>query len=133
MAFTFVPTNATSVDVCIGVKHLLSNYIIQDETITESIDELEIPDQQGRTAQVYAYQKHYDLSFTCVGPTLSAPGSGAANSLSWYTPDGSALTYIIETCEVAFTNNDVAKWNVTAKAYINASYNDCTDSPLPQA
>lgn len=130
MAFTFVPTTASSIDVQIGIAHLLEGFIIRDETIEETIDKLEIPDQQGRIAQVFAYQKHYTFSLTVTGPTTAAPFEGAAKTANWYTPDGTAIQYVIDSVSLQCTYNDTAKYSVSGTAYINAVYTDATDSAL---
>lgn len=130
MAFTFVPTNANSIDVQIGIAHLLEGFIIRDESIEETIDKLEIPDQQGRTAQVFAYQKRYNFSLTVTGPATSAPFEGAAKTASWYTPSGASVDYVVDSVSLQCTYNDTAKYSVTGTAYINATYHDATDSAL---
>lgn len=131
MAFQFIPSNATSVDICVGVKNTLSNYIIMNETIGDEVDILEIPDQQGRTCQAYAYQRRYTLDFEAVGPVDDQPVAAGA-TFAWKTPDGDSMNYIIDSCTLASTYNDTAKWRVTGRAWINAAYHDVTDGQLPQ-
>lgn len=127
--FKFIPEDAASINVAIGIHHLLSGYIIQDENISGQADILDIPDQQGRTCQRIAYQKYYNVSLTVTGPVDSVP-CVPATTLSWYGLDGTQLNYQIDSCNLACVYNDTAKWSVTATAFPHASYRDATDGIL---
>lgn len=124
----FRPTNADALSVVIGVKNELAGYIIQNETINEGINSLEINDQTGRVAQVIAYDKTFNCSLTAIGPDTAPLSVG--QTWSWKKPDGTALDYIVQSVERASTYNDTAKWNITALAYAHASYSDKTEEVL---
>lgn len=128
MAFSFKPTTANSTTVIIGIEHELSNYIIQSENITESIQSLNIADQKGRTAQVIAYDKEFNCRLTAIGPDTAPVSVGS--TWSWKDSAGNNLDYIVQSVERASTYNDTAKWNITAIAYANATYYDKTDDAL---
>lgn len=126
MAFAFTPTNANQVAVSYGIDHLFANYIVSDEVITENVDKVVIPDQKGKTAQVWGIQKYWNCSLTLTGPTSAAP-CHAGSTYAWYN-DGSNTTinYFVDTCELRNTYNDTSKWSVTMEAYQNATYKDET-------
>lgn len=129
MAFAFTPSTANSITVQIGIDHLLSNYIIQNESITETTQNLEIPDQKGRVAQVIAYDKSYSCSLQVIGPVSSMtykPGT----TLSWYDANGTALSYIIQSIKLDCVYNDTAKYTIEMTAYAHASYSDKTEDSL---
>lgn len=128
MAFSFKPSTASSIDVAIGVANELTGYIIQSENITESTQNLEIPDQKGRVAQVIAFDKQYNCNFTCIGPDTAPTTVGA--TFSWKDLSGTSLNYIVNSVERASTYNDTAKWNIQLTAYKHASYSDKTDDSL---
>ena len=126
MPFAFTPTNADQVDVAYGIDHLFSDYIIQDERLSEAVDSITIPDQKGKVAQVKATQRRWSASFTLVGPIDTVP-CHAGSTFSWYTPGSSTkMNYFVQTCDLASTYNDTAKWSVTMDCYQGAAYSDET-------
>ncbi len=129
MAFSFTPSTANSIEVQIGIDHLLTGYIIQNESITEATQNLEIQDQKGRTAQVIAYDKTYNCTLQVIGPVDSMsykPG----DTLSWYDANGTSLSYIISSVKLDCVYNDTAKYTIEMVAYAHASYSDKTDDSL---
>lgn len=129
MAFTFVPNDANTLSVQHGVDHLLSGYIIQDESITENVDQLQVPDQKNRIAQVISYQRWYNCSLTVMGPVTTQPAV-PGSTLSWYTTTGTKIDYVVDNVTLNCVYNDTAKWNMSMTAYINASYADKTDAAI---
>ena len=129
MAFAFTPSTANSIAVQIGIEHLLTGYIIQNESITEAAQNLEIPDQKGRTAQVIAYDKTYNCSIQVVGP-VDSMSYNAGSTLSWYDANGTALSYIINSVKLDCVYNDLAKYTIEMVAYAHATYTDKTDDSL---
>ena len=126
MAFAFVPTDATTVDVQYGIDHVFDDYIVQDEKLTEAANDYRIPDQKGKTAQIHAYQKYWNCSFTLIGPVSAVP-AGAGSTLQWYKPGSSTkINYYVNKCELTSVYNDTAKWSVEAEAYQDAVYADET-------
>lgn len=128
MAFSFKPSNANNISVVIGVPDELTGYIVQNENINQTAPTLQIQDQQGRTAQVIAYDKEFNCSFTAIGPNTAPCAVGS--TLTWYNLSGGSMDYIVTSVEKACTYNDTAKWNVQATAYAHASYSDKSESPL---
>jgi hypothetical protein len=129
MAFAFKPAAANTIAVQLGIDHLLSGYIIQSESITENVENLEIPDQKGRVAQVIAYDKSYDCSLQVIGPVASMTYN-AGTTLSWYDANGTACNYIIQSVQLNCTYNDTAKYTITMRAWPHASYSDKTEDSL---
>ena len=122
MAFAFTPSDANTVDVAYGIDHLFTDYIIQDEKLTESVDSVQIPDQKGKVAQIWAVQRKWNASFTLVGPVDTVP-THAGSTYQWYRPGSSTkYNYFVQTCEQTGTYNDVAKWTVQMDCYQNATY-----------
>lgn len=129
MAFSFKPTDANTIAVQLGIDHLLTGFIIQNETITENVENLEIPDQKGRVAQVIAYDKSYDMTLQVIGP-ISSMTYNAGTTLSWYDANNVTCDYIIQSVQLNCTYNDTAKYTITARAWPHASYSDKTDDSL---
>lgn len=128
MAFSFKPSNANSISVIIGVPDELSGYIIQNENISQTAPTLQIQDQQGRTAQVIAYDKEFACSITAIGPNTAPLSVG--QTWNWKDTQGGSLNYIVTSVERACTYNDTAKWNIQATAYAHASYSDKSEDAL---
>jgi hypothetical protein len=128
MAFSFKPANAASISVVIGVPDEIEGYIIQNETITQTTPTLTIQDQQGRTAQVIAYDKEYSVSFTAIGPNTAPKVVG--QTWAYTNVDGNTLSAIITSVEKSCSYNDTAKWNVQGVAYAHASYSDKSEGSL---
>lgn len=126
MAFQFTPTNANSLSVSYGVDHLFDGYIVQDETITENVDSIQIPDQKGKVAQVWGIQRRWSCSFTLVGPTSQVPTHAGA-TYQWYHPgDDVKYNYFVQSCELRNTYNDTSKWSIQMDCYQDATYKDET-------
>ena len=128
MAFQFKPSNANSISVVIGVPDEIEGYIIQNENINQTTPTLQIQDQQGRMAQVIAYDKEYNVSFTAIGPNQAPKVVG--QTWEFTNVDGSTLSAIITGVEKSCTYNDTAKWNITGVAYAHATYHDKTEDAL---
>lgn len=122
MAYTFVPSTAASAiasTVVYGVEDTLANYILQDITVTEDINTVQIPDQQGAVAQIRGFQKHWNISFTAIGNNSTAPGGGAGETITFTTATGTFKAFI-QSCERRATYNDTQKWAVTMEAWESA-------------
>lgn len=121
MAYTFVPSTATTIaaTVVYGVEDTLANYILQDITVTEDVNTVQIPDQQGAIAQVRGMQKHWNISFTAIGNNSTAPGGGAGSTITFTTATGTFKAFV-QSCERRATYNDTQKWSVTMEAWEDA-------------
>ena len=123
MAYTFVPEKAATdiaSTVVYGVQDTLSGYILQDINVTEDVNTVQIPDQQGAIAQVRAFQKHWNISFTAIGNNNTAPGSGAGSVIEFQTTTGKFKAFV-QSCERRATYNDTQKWAVTMEAWEDAT------------
>ena len=122
MAYNFVPSTAASSiasTVVYGVEDTLSGYILQDINVTEDVNTVQIPDQQGAIAQVRGMQKHWNISFTAIGNNNTPPGSGAGSTITFTTATGSFKAFV-QSCERRATYNDTQKWAVTMEAWEDA-------------
>lgn len=128
MAFAFKPSGANLITVAYGVDNELSGYIVQNEDITENMENLTIPDQKGRTCQVIAYDKGLTLSLTVIGPA-TAPTS-AGSTLTWKDKSGSSQDYIVQSVKRSCVYNDTAKWVIEATAWVHATYSDKSEDAL---
>ena len=129
MAFSFRPTNANTLSVQLGVVHTLSNCIINNETISETAQTLEVHDQAYRIAQVIAYERQYDIRLEVTCPAGSPP-CNTGDTISWYDTKGDQLSAICNTCEFVATWNDVAKYNIQCTAGSHATYHNKIDDEL---
>lgn len=120
MAYNFVPSTATTIaqTVVYGIADELANYILQDINVTEDVNTVQIPDQKGAIAQVRAFQKHWNISFTAIGPN-TAPGGGAGSTITFTTATGSFKAFV-QSAERRATYNDTQKWSVTMEAWEDA-------------
>ena len=132
MAFAFKPTNAASIAVTIGVEDELAGYIIQNEDIDETTQNLEIADQKGRTCQVIAYDKGKTISLTMIGPNTAPCDVGEQLSISSnaITVVASGGDYIVQRVRRTCTYGDTAKWQIDAVGYAHATYSDKTEDAL---
>ena len=141
MAFSFKPSNANTLSVAYGVDNAITNFIIQNISTTDSIQNLEIADQKGRVAQVIAYDKGTTATFTMIGPATLPTNCSVGNAFSigndgtvtfsdasgGVTGDGN---FIIQSIERACTYNDTAKWNITAQGWPHATVKNYTEAAL---
>lgn len=133
MAFAFVPSNASEVDVAYGIDHIWQNYIIQDEDIQEGADDFRVRDQKGKVAQIHSIQRYWTCSLSMIGPTSSVPVHAGA-TYQWYVPGSdTALTYYVNRCRLTNTQGDSSKWAVEMECYQSAAYenhiDDSTSTP----
>lgn len=126
----FLPTNADSLSVVIGVTDTIDNCIIQNYTVSESTPTLTIQDQFGRTAQVIAYDKEYNISMTAIGGTNFPLSVGQVDTTHFHDQYGNSLSAVITNVERACTYNDTAKWNVQATASGKAKFWNAVDHSL---
>ena len=129
MSFAFKPTTANTIQVQLGIDHLLSGYILQNESITENTENLQIADQKGRVAQVIAYDKSYNCSLQAIGP-VSSMNYNAGDTLAWYGTDNTSMNYIIQSVKLDCVYNDTAKYSIEMTAYPHATYSDKTEDAL---
>lgn len=120
MAYTFTPSTATTIaqTVVYGIADTLADYILQDINVTEDVNTIQIPDQKGAIAQVRGMQKHWNISFTAIGPN-TAPGGGAGSTITFTTATGSFKAFV-QSAERRATYNDTQKWAVTMEAWEDA-------------
>lgn len=133
MAYNFVPISAATdiaSTVVYGVQDTLDNYILQDINVTEDVNTVQIPDQQGAIAQIRGFQKHWNISFTAIGNGMTPPASGAGNPISFTTADNKTFRAFIQSCERRATYNDTQKWAVTMEAWEGATVSGDVDHPL---
>lgn len=116
-SYNFWPggADATAQDVVYGVQQTLTGYILQDLTITEDVNTVQIPDQTGDIAQVISLQKHWNISFTAIGPNTAPLDIGTRTF-----PTTNGLKYHVNSVERRATYNDTQKWAVTMEAWYGA-------------
>lgn len=132
MAYTFVPSTAASTiaaTVVYGIQDELANYILQDISVSEDINTVQIPDQQGAIAQVRGFQKHWTITFTAIGNNNTAPGGGAGEVITFTTATGSFKAFV-QSAERRATYNDTQKWSVTMEAWEDAKCGTDTLGPV---
>lgn len=117
-AYNFWPNGADDVAqlVVYGVQDTLSGYILQDVTITEDVNTVQIPDQTGDIAQVISLQRHWTISFTAIGPNTIPLNIGTQQ----FTHGSDTLYYHVNSVERRATYNDTQKWAVTMEAWYGA-------------
>jgi hypothetical protein len=128
MAFAFKPSGANSINVAYGVDNELQGYIVQNEDITENMENLTIPDQKGRTCQVIAYDKGMTLSLTVIGPSTAPCDAG--DTFTWKDKSGTSQDYIVQSVRRSCVYNDTAKWVIEATAWVHATYSDKSEDAL---
>lgn len=125
MAYTFVPSAAattTAATVIYGVQDLLTDYILQDVTVTQDTNSIQIPDQQGAIAQIRPMQGHWTMSFTAIGPATAPATVGETKTIS-------NIVYYVNSCERRATYNDTQKWAVQMEAWEGATVGSSTLGP----
>ena len=125
MAFSFTPSDANSINVAYGVDNEVTGYIVQNEDISENMENLTIADQKGRVCQVIAYDKGKTLSLTIIGPAAAPTGWAAGASITY-----NSETYIIQTIRRTCVYNDTAKWQIEANHWAHATYSDKSEDSL---
>lgn len=113
--YTLKPSSAGIIGVIYGINQELADYILQDVTITEDVNTVQIPDQKGAIAQIKSMQHHWTISFTAIGPNTAPLSLGAQEF-----PDDSGIYYHVNSCERRATYNDTQKWSVTMEAWDGA-------------
>ena len=120
----FHPENANQIPIEYGVNDTYNNYIIQNEDIGETVENLEIQDQWGRTCYVVAYDKNKSITLTMIG-SATAPFdvgnqlkilSGAISKVD------SGGDYLVTSVNRTCTYNDTAKWQIQGTGFLNATY-----------
>ena len=76
-------------------------------------------DEDGNELALYLFDGHTALSFEGLLPAASALGLKEKGSTISVTDGSSSVTYYVETCEVQWTNDDVARVSVSARTYTN--------------
>lgn len=132
MAYTFNPSGAGTIDVKYGVDALLTDYVIQDLTVTEDVNTVQIPDQKGAVAQIKSMQHHWTISFTAIGKG-DAPFSGNLGAQQFSLDGTHTYYYHVNSCERRATYNDTQKWAVTMEAWDGAYAYTGVDSTSGQA
>lgn len=119
MAYTLNPEAAGTLEVVYGIDQTLTDYVLQDVTVTEDVNTVQIPDQKGAIAQIKSMQHHWTISFTAIGKG-DAPFSGNLGAQQ-FSPDGTNTYYYhVNSCERRATYNDTQKWSVTMEAWDGA-------------
>lgn len=132
MAYTFNPSGAGTIEVKYGVDALLTGYVIQDLTVTEDVNTVQIPDQKGAVAQIKSMQHHWTISFTAIG-NGDAPFSGNLGAQQFSLDGGTTtLYYHVNSVERRATYNDTQKWAVTMEAWDGAYAYPTVDSTSGQ-
>ena len=109
------PSGAGELEVIYGIEQELTDYILQDVTITEDVNTVQIPDQKGAIAQIKSMQHHWTISFTAIGKGDKPLDLGAQQF-----PADSGIYYHVNSCERRATYNDTQKWSVTMEAWEKA-------------
>lgn len=129
MAYSFRPANANTLSVTLGVTHELSNCIINNETISETVETLEVHDQAYRIAQIFAYDKSYNTSLEVVAP-IGQPPVNVGDIVSWYNVKNEVLSGMVTQVDFIATYNDTAKYNISIRSGMMATYHDKTNDAL---
>jgi len=134
MAFEFKPGKNTLTDgVVYGVNDTFAKYIIQNEDITDNVENLEIRDQWGRMMYNVAFDKNSTLTLTLIGSGTKPCEVGNAIAI-----DGGVISinatpaegnYVVQSVTRTCVYNDTAKWQINATAYPHATPVDKTASP----
>jgi hypothetical protein len=106
-----VPTSIPA--VVRGIANLVTNYIVQNEEITDEDVNDPVQDQTGATVGETTYDNKKTLKITLIGPDTAPTTAGVAN-FSY-----ASAKWKIDTCIKAGTYNDKVKWNVTAHRFTN--------------
>lgn len=122
MAYTFKPTDATTISVVYGVEDALTGYIIQDINVSEDVNTVQIPDQKGAIAQILPFQHHYTVSFTAIGPNTAPATVGSTLTIG-------GIVYYVNSCERRANYNDTQKWGVQMEAWQGAVTGSTTLGP----
>lgn len=125
--YSLKPSSAGTIEVIYGINDELTNYILQDVTVTEDVVTVQIPDQKGAIAQIKSMQHHWTISFTAIGPN-TAPLSLGAQTF----PSSNGLYYHVNSVERRATYNDTQKWSVTMEAWEKAVAYPTVDSTTGQ-
>lgn len=130
MAFSFKPSNANQLSIEYGVNDTMTNYIIQNEDITENVQNLEIQDQWGRTCYVIAYNKGKSISLTMIGSSTQpfSVGDQIKITSGTITSVSSGGDYLVQSVKRTCTYNDTAKWQIDGVSFTNATYVDKTEA-----
>lgn len=124
----FHPDNANQIPIEYGVNDIYSNYIIQNEDIGETVENLEIQDQWGRTCYVIAYDKNKSITLTMIG-SATAPfvvGDQITINSGTITKVNSGGDYLVTSVNRTCTYNDTAKWQIQGTGFLSATYVDKT-------
>lgn len=132
MAFSFKPTKSTlSEGVVYGVNDTMTGYIVQNEDITDNVENLEIRDQWGRMMYIVAFDNSSSISLTMIGKADKPFEVGDAVTISSGTISKNATPgegdYIVQSVKRTCVYNDTAKWQIEAIAYPHATPVDKTD------
>lgn len=99
-----------------GVSNTIANFVVENETITETDRFEEVPDQQGAIAGEISYDKRHDLRVTVHAATSSAdaPTTAGKEDFSY-----AGKKWKVDTVEEAGSYNGLRRWNITAHRYAN--------------
>ena len=115
-----------------GIDHTIgadneSNFIIQNESITEEVITDTTQDQKGAVVSQLAYDKHCTLTFDVIGDTahisealggtVVGDGTFVAGDCAFEYPAGTG--WKIMSVNYAGAYNDKKKWSVTAERWVN--------------
>lgn len=87
-----------------GITETLEGYVIESETITETPQVENIPNQKNQVADEIQYDTRYDLKLTVRGATKPAATILAYSSQKW----------AVDSVEAAGSYNGLKRFNITA-------------------
>ena len=119
MAQTFTPATATTMNVVYGVLDTIDDYIIQDLSVNEDVNTVQINDQLGQIAQVHPRQLHWTISFTAIGPEPDGEFPFTEGATAQF-PSDTGPYYRVNTVEKRATYNDTQKLAITMEAWDGA-------------
>lgn len=92
-----------------GIDNLITDFIIQNETITETDIKDETFDQKGALVSELSYDRRWDLQLTVIGDADKAPVTGDGSSFSVGDTTFSYADHLWKLDSVAYTGTYNAK------------------------
>lgn len=76
-------------------------------------------DEDGNELALYLFDGHTALSFEGLLPAASALGLKEKGATIYVSEGSSSTKYYVESCEIQWTNDDVARVSMSARTYEN--------------
>lgn len=101
-----------------GIANVLTNFVVETESITDNDVSEQVPDQNGAIADEIKYDKRTDLRLTVRSATTGTTAPATIGTLLQYPSSGGAK-YKVDSVEEAGSYNGLRRWNITAHKYEN--------------